>query len=73
MSSSKLTAWIIGVLGSVLVAGGGAWLTHIDNELAKVDRFQIQNTDRISRIESKVESSLNWLQRIDRKIDNLDK
>jgi hypothetical protein len=50
--------WIIGIFSTVVVGGGGAWMTAVNSKLMKVDvlEIKVENTQyRLTRIEDKLD------------------
>lgn len=53
--AQKLTYWALGFIGTILLAGGAAWLTSIDTRLSRLEARDIQLFGRVVKIETMLE------------------
>ena len=70
-NGTKLWIWLVGVLVSIIIAGGGAWMGVIQANLSSVEDLQRQRGERISMLEARQVVLEAQLSRIEQKLDAL--
>lgn len=67
-----VVGWILGLFASIVVGGGGAFISVLNGRLNELDRIQLERGERLSKIEATVNQMDPRIQRIESKMDGLD-
>jgi hypothetical protein len=63
--------WIIGVLTTLAIGGGSAWMSHINDELNTLQKSDVNQSNEITRVGAFISQGEKRLDRIESKIDQL--
>lgn len=73
---NSVILWLFGLFATVIITGGGAWMTVMTSRLNQIDNEQRESREKQGERLAKVEATLTQveprMQRIESKLDSMD-
>jgi hypothetical protein len=68
---NKTPWWIVGILTTIILTGGTAWLSNVQNHVHTISEASYRQAERVTLLEHQVKETNARLSSIDHKMDKL--